>query len=138
MAYQANILSQILREVNRYEFEKQVSKYAGDYKTSRYSCFNLLVTMLFTHLKANLTLRDIVYGFGIMLKNFYHLDLKSIKRSTLADALRERNHKIFENYYYSLLSNLNRKQKRKFGSKINIIDSTTISFCIEKFNFSQI
>lgn len=137
MAYQANILSQILREVNRYEFEKQVSKYAGDYKTSRYSCFNLLVTLLFTHLKANLTLRDIVYGFGLMLKNFYHLDLKSIKRSTLSDALRERNHKIFENYYYSLLSNLNRKQKRKFGRKINIIDSTTISFCIEKFNWAK-
>ena len=71
MAYQVNILSQILREVNRYDFEKQVSKYAGDYKTSKFSCFNLLATLLFTHLKANLTLRDIVYGFGLMPKNFY-------------------------------------------------------------------
>jgi hypothetical protein len=137
MAYQGNILSQIMKEVNNYEFEKQVSKYSGDYKTSKFSCFNLLVTMLYTHLKFNLTLRDIVNSFGLMLKSFYHLNMKSIKRSTLSDALRERNHKIFEAYYYSLLSSLNRKQKRKLGKKINIIDSTTISLCIEKFNWAK-
>lgn len=137
MAYQGNILSQIVREVNNYEFEKQVSKYSGDYKTSKFSCFNLLVTMLYTHLKFNMTLRDIVNGFGLMLKSFYHLNMKSIKRSTLSDALRERNHKIFESYYYSLLGSLNRKQKRKLGKKLNIIDSTTISLCIERFNWAK-
>ena len=94
MAYQTNILSQILKEINRYEFKNQVSKYNGDYKTSKYSCFNLLATMIFVQIKANSTLRDIVIGFGLMLNNFYHLGLKSVKRSTLSDALKLRDHRI--------------------------------------------
>ena len=137
MAYQANILSQILKKINRYEFKKQVSKYNGDYKTSRFSCFNLLSTMIFTHLKANSTIRDIVIGFGLMLKNYYHLGLKSVKRSTLSDALKLRDHRIYEDYYKQLLHSLNRKQRRQFGKKLNIIDASTISLCLEKYNWAK-
>ncbi|MEW5817153.1 MAG: IS4 family transposase [Spirochaetota bacterium] len=135
IAYQANILTQILKEINRHEFKKQVSKYSGDHKTHKLSCFNLLTVMMYTHLKANITLRRIVTGLGLMLSSFYHLNLKSIKRSTLSDALKQRDSQIYEEYYYSLLKNLNREQRRKFGNKINIIDSSTISLCVEKFNW---
>jgi IS4 transposase len=71
-----------------------------------------------------------------MLSSFYHLNLKSIKRSTLSDALKQRDSRIYEEYYYNLLKNLNREQRRKFGNKINIIDSTTISLCVEKFDWA--
>ena len=42
MAFQSNILSQILQEVNRYDFKNQVSKHNGDYKVSKMNCFSLL------------------------------------------------------------------------------------------------
>ena len=73
MAYQANILSQILKEINRYDFKKQVSKYNGDYKTHKLSCFSILAVMIYTHIKSNITLRGIVTGLGLMLSSFFHL-----------------------------------------------------------------
>ena len=137
MAYHTNILTQIVKEINRHEFKNQVSKYSGDRKTHKLSCFNLLTVMIYTHLKSTMTLRGIVTGLGLMLWSFYHLNLKSIKRSTLSDALKQRDSRIYEEYYYSILQHLNRKQRRKFGSKINIIDSTTISMCVEKFTWAN-
>jgi len=137
MAFSKSILSQILGLVNSYDFKKQVSKYSGDHRTRTFSCFNLLATMIYVHLKSNPTIRDIVRGFGLMVSNFYHLGLKSVKKSTLSDALKKRSHKIFEDYYYSLLESLNRRQRRKMKkSKIHLIDATTISLCISQFHWA--
>ena len=137
MAYQASILSQIVREVNRYDFQKQVSKYKGDHKISKLSCFNILVAMIFTHLKTNKTLRDIVIGFRTSLASIYHLGIKSLKRSTLSDALRNRPASVYEDFYYGLLASLNRTEKRRLGIKLHLIDSTTISMCLEKFEWAK-
>jgi hypothetical protein len=104
MAYQAPILSQIIQEVNRCDFKKQVSKYNSDYKVSKLNCFGLLVTMIYAQLKTNRTLRDIVIGFQAALSGFYHLGLKTLKRSTISDALRDRAEGIYRDFYYSLLS----------------------------------
>lgn len=137
MAYQANILSQILKEVNRYEFQKQVTKNIGDRKTSKLSCFGILVIMIYSQFKAIHSLRGLILSLGIKVSSFYHLGLKSVKRSTLSDALRLRSNKIFENFYYWILSTLNRKQKRKLGIKMHLIDASTISLCLEKYQWAK-
>jgi len=137
MAYQRPIITQIVQEVNRYDFKKQVSEYDGDRKVSKLKCFGILVAMIYTHLKTNRTLRDIVIGFQAALGSFYHLGLKSLKRSTISDALRNRPAEVYEKFYYSLLSSLNRSDRRQKGMKINLIDSTTISLCLEKFDWAN-
>ena len=137
MAFSRSILSQLMGLVNTYDFKKQVSKYSGDYRTRNFSCYNLLITLIYVHLKSNPTIRDIVRGFGLMVSNFYHLGLKSIKRSTLSDALKSRDHRIFEDYFYSLLESLNRRQRRQIKkTKIHLIDATTISLCISQFSWA--
>ena len=136
MAFQSSILSQIIKLVNRYEFQKQVSKYKGDYKVSKLSCFNLLVLMIFTHLKINKTLRDIVSGFSGVLSSFYHLGLQSVKRSTISDALRKRSAQIWEDFYYSIISGLNRPARRRLAKKMHLIDSTIISLCLSNFDWA--
>ena len=137
MAYQAPIITQIVQEVNRYDFKKQVSQYSGDRKVSKLKCFGLLVAMIYTHLKTNRTLRDIVIGFQAAQNSFYHLGLKSLKRSTMSDALKNRPAAVYEKFFYSLLSSLNRSDRRRLGMKINLIDSTTISLCLEKFDWAK-
>lgn len=137
MAYQSSILSQVIKEVNRYDFKKQVSKYNGDYKVSKLNCFSLLVAMIFTHLKTNRTIRDIVIGFQTAMSSLYHLGIKALKRSTISDSLKNRPAKVYEDFYYNILLTLNRKERRKLGMKINLIDSTTISMCIEKFDWAK-
>jgi hypothetical protein len=137
MAYQASILSQLVKEVNRNEFKKQVLKYNGDYKVSKMTCFTLLIAMIFTHLKKNKTLRDVVTGFGTSLVSMYHLGIKSMRRSTISDSLANRPAQVYEDFYYYILSTLNRSEKRRLKMKINLIDSTTISMCMEKFEWAK-
>jgi hypothetical protein len=137
MAFQANILTQILKEVNRYEFKNEVSKYSGDYKTHKISCFSLLVIMIYAQLRSKKTLRDVVCSLKALATGFFHLQLKSVALSSVSDALAARPAKVFEGYYYRLLEKLNRKEKRKLKTKLFLIDSTTISMCIEKFNWAK-
>jgi hypothetical protein len=137
MAYQASILSQIIREVNRDQFKKQVSKYDGDRKVSKVTCFSILVAMIFTHLKSNKSLRDIAIGFATAISSIYHLGITSVKRSTLSDALKNRPARVYEDFYYGLLASLNRSEKRHLGIKLHLIDSTAISLCLEKFDWAK-
>lgn len=139
MAFQPTILSQIVEEVNRYDFQKQVSKHNGDYKVSKMKCFPLLVAMIFAHLKTNKTLRDIALGFQTAASSFYHLGVKSMKRSTISDSLANRPAQVYEDYYRDILASLNRKERRQPGMKmkVNLIDSTTISMCLEKFEWAK-
>jgi hypothetical protein len=78
-----------------------------------------------------------VIAFSSAINCFYHLGLKSIKRSTISDALRNRPEKVYEDFYYDILSSLNREERRKLGIKVNLIDSTTINLCIEKFEWAK-
>jgi len=138
MAYQASILTQVLAHVNRHDFQKQVSKQNGDRKISNLSCFCLLVAMIYAHLKPNRTIRDIVLGFETAASKLYHLGMKAApKRSTISDSLADRPAQVYEDYYRKILESLNRNERRRLGMKVNLIDSTTISMCIEKFEWAK-
>ena len=107
-------------------------------KVSNLSCFSLLVAMIFAHLKTNRTIRDIVLGFETATSRLYHLGMKTApKRSTISDSLANRPAQVFEDYYRHVLASLNRNERRRLGMKINLIDSTTISMCIEKFEWAK-
>ena len=137
MSYSSNILSQVLKEVNKYDFKNQVLKNNGDYKVQKLFCYDLFTTMIFSQIKQKDSTRNITSGLDSMNSDLYHLGISEIKRSTLSDAFNSRPAKVFEDYFYSLLSEMPRIAKRKFIRKVNILDSTTISFCLSKFNWAK-
>jgi hypothetical protein len=94
MAYQSSILAQVVKNVNRHDFQKQVSKL---------SCFNLLIAMIFTHPRTNRTIRDIVLGFEAAMNKLYRLGFsRAPKRSTISDSLAKRPAQIYGDYYRSV------------------------------------
>ena len=137
MSFKNTIFSQFMQQVNRYEFENQVSKYNGDKGTSIYSCFSLMVIMLFAQIKSKSNLRELESGMNAISSQFYHLNIKNVKRSSLSDALKSRPQEVFEDYYYSLYEKLNRKQKRLYERDLKILDSTTISLCLSLYNWAK-
>ena len=126
MSYIPNILSQVLKEVNKYDFKNQVSKNNGDFKVQKIFCYDLFAAMIFSQLKKKDSIRNIISGLDSFNSDLYHLGIPEIKRTTFSDALNCRPAKVFEDYFYSLLSEMPRTQKRKFMRKVNILDSTTI------------
>ena len=137
MAFHASILSQILRNVKKPEFQKQVSRYKGDYRTRNVNCYALLVIMIYAQLKAHSSLRQTVLGMGMMARQFYHLGLSSVKRSTISDAMKYRSYRVYEQYFFQHLRSLPRSERRKFGRRLHLIDSSTISLCLNTHRWAK-
>jgi len=137
MAFQASILSQVLRNVKKSEFQNQVSKYNGDHHTRSLNCYALLVIMIYAQLKVHASLRQTVMGLGMIARQFYHLGLTSAKRSTISDALALRSYHIYEQYFFQHLRSLSRSERRKLGKRLHLIDSSTISLCLNTHRWAK-
>ena len=64
------VFAQVLSLVNRYEFQKCVNRYNGDYRTKELNCWNQFAQLFFGQLTARNGLRDIL---GRPFKSLCHL-----------------------------------------------------------------
>ena len=135
--FNSTILNQIIQYGKISSFKNKVSKYNYDKGTSKFSCFALFVIMIASQFLKKDKLREIQDTFEVNSNCMYHLGLKSVKRSSLADALRSRNHKVFEDHFYTLLDELKSKDKKKYRKQIKILDSTTIGLCKTIFEWAK-
>ncbi|MCP4762866.1 MAG: IS4 family transposase [archaeon] len=137
------VLSQMQSLISGYEFEKYVSKHNGDKGVKVFSTKNLLNVMLYVHIGAKQSLRDIVDSLESKKNLWYHLGLTSLSRNNLSHALMKRPHEIFENLFFNLLGKLQNERmpisdKRfKFKMPLKIIDSTTIGLCLSLFDWAK-
>lgn len=84
------VLSQLLCFLPKYEFDKCVTKYKGNYKVQRFRCWEQFIVMSFAQLTYRESLRDIVCCLGAVESKLYHSGVKSkVVKSTLADAMSE-------------------------------------------------
>jgi len=73
--------------VSRFEFQKCVTRYDGEYKTSRFSCWDQYLCMAFAQLTYRESLRDIEACLRALQPKLYHVGIRArVARSTLADA----------------------------------------------------
>jgi hypothetical protein len=135
--FNSTILNQVLQYIKRSAFENKVSKYNADKGTSVLHCFAILVIMVFTQYSKKDKLREIQDAFSVNSNCLYHLDLKAVRRSSLSDALKTRNHKVFEEYFYYLLEELKLRNNKKYRKQIKILDSTTIGLCKSLFEWAD-
>lgn len=84
MSHINSIYNQLLQFIPRYDFEKSVSTYSGDYYTKYFFSWQQFLTLLYTHTKDKDNLREIITGLLTHQNNWYHIGLKDIRRSTLS------------------------------------------------------
>jgi hypothetical protein len=130
------IISQIINLLDRNKINRTAREHKSDKYYKRFMTIDHLITMMYVVLSGCNSLREIT---SIMLAcegKINHLGIKYFpKRSTISDANRKRESKVFSEIYFGLL-----KQYRKVisDSKLDpiiknllIIDSTTISLFSE-------
>lgn len=79
------IFSQIFSYINRYEFDKCVEKYNGNYYIKNFTCWEQFLVRSFAQLSGRESFRDIAVCLNAVSDKLYHSGLKSrISRSTLA------------------------------------------------------
>lgn len=130
------VFSQILQLICENRFKKCVNRYEGDKYTKRFSCWQQLIVLLFAQAKGITSLRDIVISLRSHRQKWYHLGLKSVARTTLADANSKRNSDIMQDVFYSLLEKCNELAPRhrfKFKNPLYSFDSTLINVCLSLF-----
>lgn len=136
MSTKKTIFSQIMSLVSRYEFQKCVERYKGDWHTKSFTCLDQFKVMSFAQFTDRSGLRDIEMTLGFCGKELYHSGLCPVPKSTLAEANEKRNWMIYGDFAHVLIreaKELYRDDYFRLGLKemAYALDSTTIRLCLE-------
>jgi len=138
------ILSQLLDFVPRYEFDKCVDKYSGNYKVKSFTCWEQFIVMAFAQLTGRESLRDIESCLEAISLKLYHSGVKSkIKKSTLSDANEKRDWRIYAEFAQLLIQQARKLYKDDSAFTVEIdeiayaLDSSTIDLCLSLFPWAK-
>ncbi len=138
------VFAQLLLFVNKYEFDKCVNRYKGDYWTRDLNCWNQFTQLFFGQITSLNSLRDICLCLKAHRNKLYHLGIKqNVNQSTLSRANEKRDWRIFADFGEHLI-----KQVRPLyascpipnvdiDSDVFALDSTTISLSIKLFSWAE-
>ena len=140
MAHSNTLFAQMLALIPRHEIQFLEGKYKCGRSSRLFGFKQQLAVMLFIQLAARNSLRDGLRCLAAAGRRLYHWGLRSVARSTVADANKERPvgffQELFERLYQHCLFHAP-KHKFRFQSKLFSIDSTTISLCLSVFPWAS-
>lgn len=138
------VFSQICSLVSKYEFNKCVQRYNGNYKVQRFTCWEQFLVMSFAQLTYRESLRDIEVCLNAVGSKLYHSGIKSkVAKSTLADANEKRDWRIYADFGQLLMQEAralyadDEEFKMSLKSMVYAFDSTTIDLCLKLFPWAK-
>lgn len=138
------VFAQLLQYVNKYEFDKCVKRYNGDYRVRDLNCWNLFVQLFFGQLTSRNSLRDICTCLKAHRQKLYHLGIKQqVNQSTLSRANERRDWRIFADFGEYLINKVRPLYSDSPVPNVDIdndvfaLDSTTISLSIKLFSWAR-
>ena len=131
------VFAQIVEFLPRYEFEKCVKRYKGDFHTKSLSSYNHLLQLIFGQITSCTSLRDICLCLKAHQNNLYHLGIRQqVNQSSLSRANEKRDYRIFQDFGYHLIEQVRplfaeeRTPLIDLEETIFALDSTSISVSI--------
>jgi len=138
------VFAQILQFVNKYEFEKCVSRYKGDHRVRDLNCWNQFIQLFFGQLTSRNSLRDICLCLKAHKNKLYHLGIKqNVNQSTLSRANENRNWRIFADFGEYLIKTVRPLYSDSPIPNVDIdkdvfaLDSTTVSLSLKLFTWAE-
>ena len=132
------VFSQVVKYIPRYQFDKCVEKYRGDWHVKDLTCYNQLLHLLFGQLTSCDSLRDICLCLDAHKDILYHLGFgNTVNQSSLSRANDNRNYRIYEEFGICMINLVRPLYAKTSILDINIdnvlyaLDSTTISTSIK-------
>src|SRR5260370_24944613 len=127
----------------RYEFQKCVTRYRGDYQQKSFSCWDQFLAMGFAQFTYRESLRDIEACLGSVGGKLYHMGFRGkVARSTLADANESRDWRIFADFAQVLIAIARPLYADDpigidLDASLYAFDSTTIDLCLSLFAWAK-
>ncbi len=137
------VFAQLMDFIPAHEFSRCVDRYQGNYKVSRFSCWDQFLCMAFAQLTYRESLRDIETCLRALGPRLYHAGIRGhISHSTLADANETRDWRIYADLAQVLIRTARALYAHEdFGVELQqavyALDCTTIDLCLALFPWAR-
>ena len=136
------VLAQFLGLLPRYEFQRIVKRYSGDYRSRSFSCWNQLVCLVFAHIRQEDSLRDIDRALNAHALKLYHMGIRQCPKSTLADANERRDYRIYEDFAKSLMQRARREYAQtplalEVDNAVYALDASVVDLTLSLFPWAK-
>jgi hypothetical protein len=133
------VFSQLMDFLPRHEFNSCVRRYGGDRRQRGFSCRDQFLCLAFAQLTYRESLRDIETCLRALAPKLYHAGFRGrVSRSTLADASRAHDWRIYADFAQVLIARARQLYAREplaveLEQTVYALDSTTIDLCLSLF-----
>lgn len=137
------IFSQLLDWIHPEQFRRFVNRYEGNYRVRNFSCWDQFLAMAFAQITYRESLADIEVCLRSRQPQLYRLGFRSpVAHSTLADANRTRDWRIYADLAQSLITRARRLYADEplgveLKQTVYALDSTTIDLCLSLFSWAR-
>jgi hypothetical protein len=137
------IFSQIIEWIHPEQFRRCVQRHGGNSRIRNFPCWDQFLAMAFAQLTCRDSLADIEVCLRSRPDQLYHLGFRStIAHSTLADANRSRDWRIYHDLTQMLITRARRLYVNEsfgveLGQTVYALDSTTIDLCLSLFPWAR-
>jgi hypothetical protein len=137
------VFAELMDHVSRFEFQKCVSRYDGNYKASRFSCWDQYLCMAFAQLTYRESLRDIEACLRAVQPKLYHVGIRTrVARATMADANETRDWRIYADFANGLIRTaralyVDEPLSVDLADTVYALDATIIELCLSVFPWAH-
>jgi hypothetical protein len=137
------VFAQLMTHASQKKFQTCVTRYHGDYKASRFSCWDQYLCMAFGQLTYRESLRDIEACLRAVQPKLYHVGIRArVSRSTLADANETRDWRIYADFAQGLIRTardvyVNEPLAVDLANTVYALDATIIDLCLSVFPWAH-
>ena len=138
------VFSQIIEFIPKYEFDKCVRRYNGDYRTRNFKCWDQFLCMSFAQLSYRESLRDIEACLNAQPNKLYHMGIKgNVSISNLSRANENRDWRIYADLAQVLISKArvlyydDSDFLTDLDGTVYALDSTTVDLCLSLFHWAK-
>ena len=138
------VFAQLLDFLPRHDFNLCVQRYGGDRRHRGFSCRDQFLCLAFAQLTFRESLRDIETCLRSFQPKLYHAGFRgNISRSTLADANRVHDWRIFADFAQVLIGRarklyVDEPMGVELEQTVYALDSTTIDLCLSLFPWGAV
>jgi hypothetical protein len=137
------VFAQLMGFLPKYDFQKCVQRYNGQYKIKSFACWDQFLCMAFAQLTYRESLRDIEACLRSAQRNLYHMGFRGkVSRNTLAHANEARDWRIYGDFAQIQIGRARRLYANdSFGVELDqsayALDSTLIDLCLSLFPWAR-
>ena len=143
MAVRKTVFAQLLDWVHPEQFRRCVVRYRGHHRVHNFSCWDQFLAMTCAQITYRESLADLEVCLRSRPDQLYHMGFRSaVAHSTLADANRSRDWRIYADLAQTLIARARRLYAQEplgieLDQTIYALDSTTIDLCLSLFPWAR-